>query len=62
MSEPTDELTARERIEAHRLAGEAEELAKGASWAAWFLRPMARLIRWMDTEIERDRRERDSHY
>jgi hypothetical protein len=57
-----EDLTARERIEAHRLAREADELANTAPWAAWILRPLARLIRWMDTELERDRRERDSFY
>lgn len=48
-----DELTARERIEAHRLCREADELADKAPWAAWALRPLARLIRWMDAEIHR---------
>lgn len=48
-----DELSARERIAAHKLCREAEELADRATWAAWLLRPLARLIRWMDEEIHR---------
>lgn len=43
MSEPT----ARDRIEAVRVAAEAEQLANEASWSGWLLRPFARLLRWM---------------
>lgn len=47
------ELSARERIAAYTLCREAEELADRVPWAAWVLRPLARLIRWMDQEIHR---------
>lgn len=48
-----DELTARERIELHRVCREADETADHAPWAAWLLRPIARLLRWMDAEAHR---------
>lgn len=48
-----NEITARDRIAAVQLAGEAEALAKEARWAAWFLLPLAKLLRWM-AEEERD--------
>jgi hypothetical protein len=46
-----NELTARERIAAHALCREADELADKAPWSAWLLRPLERLIRWMDAEL-----------
>jgi len=52
MREP-NEITARDRIAAVQLAGEAEALAKEARWAAWVLLPLAKLLRWM-AEEERD--------
>lgn len=45
-----DELSARERIAAYALCQEAEDLADLAPWAAWILRPLARLIRRMAAE------------
>lgn len=48
-----DELSARERIALHEQCREAEDLAKEAPWAAWFLLPIARLTRWMDREAHR---------
>lgn len=57
MREP--EWTARDRIEAHRVAREADEIADNAPWAAWLLRPLAWLIRKLDTDIENARGEDD---
>lgn len=48
-----NELSARERIEAHALCRDMDELAERAAWAGWLLRPLARLIRQMDAELHR---------
>lgn len=51
-----DEITARDRIEGFRVAREAEELATRATWAAWLLRPLARLLRHISSEDPSDDR------
>lgn len=42
-----NEITARDRIKAVSVAIELEDLAKRVTVCAWFLRPLAKLLRWM---------------
>lgn len=48
-----DELTARERLKLHAVCRDADALADRAPWSAWLLRPLARLLRWMDADLHR---------
>lgn len=47
-----EEITWQERQQARKLIRELEQLAVEAPWAAWLLRPLARLLRWMITPAE----------
>lgn len=56
-----NELTGRERLKLHALCRDMDELAERVPWAAWFLRPMARLLRWMDDDLH-NRRDDEGYY
>lgn len=56
-----DELTGRERLKLHALCCDMDDLAERAAWAAWFLRPMARLLHWMDDDLH-NRRDDEGYY